>query len=145
MQEPISEKSLFAMIANGRLPIPPAARLLGLEVVGATRGTVSLSFNADKAFLNPAGKVQGGMLSAMLDEAMSIATLTSLDQGEHALTMEMKVQFIAAAREGAIRAEGRLIALGDRVAFVEADLLQEGKLIAKGNTTLLVRTSKTSV
>jgi len=141
MQEPISENSLFAMIANGKLPIPPAARLLGLKVVGAARGAVTLSFHADRAFLNPAGKVQGGMLSAMLDEATSIAALTALDQGKYVLTLEMKVQFIAAAREGDIRAEGRLISLGDRIAFVEADLIQGDVLIAKGNATLLVRTS----
>ena len=29
MQEPVSESSLFAMIANGKLPAPHAASLLG--------------------------------------------------------------------------------------------------------------------
>ncbi|WP_269432148.1 PaaI family thioesterase [Cupriavidus basilensis] len=129
------------MIVSGKIPPPPAARLLGLEVVSATRGTVELTFFADRSFLNPAGAVQGGMLSAMLDEALSIAALTALDQGEHVLTLEMKVQFIAAARDGQLRAQGRLISQGGRVGFVEADLTQEGKLIARSTATLLVRSS----
>ncbi|MFT4193021.1 PaaI family thioesterase [Ottowia sp.] len=142
VRDDIDESSLFSSILRGELPLPPAAALLGLQIEHATRGSVALSCQAGAAFLNPAGHVQGGMLSAMLDEALSIAALSALGQGEYVVTLEMKVQFIGAATPGALHAQGRLVHRGGRIAFVEGELRQDGQLVARATATVLVRSQR---
>ena len=139
MRDDIDENNLFSSILKGELPLPPAAKLLGLQVEGAASGTVDLSFRADASFLNPAGRIQGGMLSAMLDEALSIAALSTLAPDEYVLTLEMKVQFIGAAVPGVLHAQGRLAHRGARVCFVEGHLQQDGKPVATASATVLIQ------
>jgi hypothetical protein len=52
---------------EGRAPAPPAARLIGWELVEVDpeAGTIVVAFTADERFLNPVGQVQGGFLAAM--------------------------------------------------------------------------------
>ncbi len=47
---------------EGRAPAPPAARLLGWELVEVDpdAGTIAVAFTADERFLNPAGLVGHG-------------------------------------------------------------------------------------
>ncbi|MFT4103073.1 MAG: PaaI family thioesterase [Burkholderiaceae bacterium] len=141
MSSDIPTNSLFSMVSRGELPMPAAAALLGLKVEHAERGSVDLSFRADESFLNAAGSIQGGMLSAMLDEALSLSMLTTLDRGEYLVTLEMKVQFISAAQTGALRARGWLIHRGRRIGFVEGDLRQGERLVAKASATVSIQGS----
>jgi hypothetical protein len=65
----------FWDMIEGRAPMPPVARLLGwtLLSIDPERGEIRVSFEAKPDFLNPAGTVQGGILSAMLDDTMGPA------------------------------------------------------------------------
>lgn len=81
------------------------------------------------------------MLAAMLDEAMGIATLTTLDQGEYAVTLEMNVQFIGAATEGELQAQGRLIHRTGKIVFMDADLFQNEKLVARATSTSVIKST----
>ena len=62
----------FWAIAEGRNLPPASARLLNWRFVRLdATGVLHCAFEPTEAFLNPAGLVQGGILAAMLDEAMS--------------------------------------------------------------------------
>jgi hypothetical protein len=52
---------------EGRAPMPPVAQLLGWTLLSTDpgRGEIRVRFEAKPDFLNPAGTVQGGILSAM--------------------------------------------------------------------------------
>src|SRR3569832_2414249 len=54
---------------------PPSARLLGWHVLDAqpADGWIRIGFDGEAAFCNPAGFIQGGILSAMLDDTMGPA------------------------------------------------------------------------
>jgi len=54
----------------------------------------------------------------------------------------MKVQFLRAALEGGLKAQGRVMHRTGRIAFAEADLSQKGELIARATATLVVKSAR---
>ena len=79
MSEATRSRPFWDMI-EGRAPMPPVARLLGwtLLSIDPERGEIRVGFEAKPDFLNPAGTVQGGILSAMLDDTMGPAAVALL-------------------------------------------------------------------
>ena len=59
-----------------------------------------MEFQATEQFLNPMGAIQGGFLTAMLDETMGPAAISALPAGQGVPTLELKVSFIRPARPG---------------------------------------------
>ena len=55
--------------------MPPASKLLGFEMLDLSmeQGWVEIAFTAKPEFANPVGNVQGGFITGMLDEGMSVA------------------------------------------------------------------------
>jgi uncharacterized protein (TIGR00369 family) len=85
------------------LQIPPNCDLtLGLVCVEkSTPGTTVWQMRVDERFLNPAGILQGGFISAMLDSAMGASAVTGLgDRRAYVAHTEMKVSFLRSARAG---------------------------------------------
>jgi uncharacterized protein (TIGR00369 family) len=87
---------------EGRAPMPPAARVLGWELVSIDpgAGTIEVAFTATGQFLNPVGVIQGGFLAAMLDDTMGPALVATLGPGLFAPTADLQVQFLRPARPG---------------------------------------------
>ncbi|HEX5376984.1 MAG TPA: PaaI family thioesterase [Phenylobacterium sp.] len=111
-----------------RFPRPPCAELLGWHVVDARPqdGWIRIGFDARPQFLNPAGFVQGGFLTAMLDDTMGPAVLVHTGGALYTATIDMSVSFLAPARAGPLFGEGQVIQLGKTVGFVEARLADSG-------------------
>ena len=119
-------------------PMPPSARLLGYEFVSADReaGTMRVRFRATAAMANPAGAVQGGFLTAMLDEVMG-SMLVVLTDGEKApVSVDFHTQFLRPASPGLLTGEARLIHMTASTAFTEATLCDEaGGVLATARQT----------
>ena len=60
-------------IAEGRIPAPPIAALLGLGIVEVEPGRVTFSLDVGEHLYNPIGSVHGGVFCALLDSAMACA------------------------------------------------------------------------
>lgn len=105
-------------------PKPPCADLLGWRLLehDAAKGSVKIGFESRPEFLNPAGFVQGGILSAMLDDAMGPAVLLMTEGRFYTVTIGMNVSFLAPARTGRFVGEGQVLQLGKTIAFMEASL-----------------------
>ena len=136
------------MIATAldHLPAPPCARLLGWNLLDARpqEGWIRIGFDGKRDFCNPAGFVQGGILSAMLDDTMGPAVFTMTDGKLYTATITMTVNFLSPAKPGPITGEARVTQLGRTVAFVEGRLTSEdGTLLATATTSArLVDTAK---
>lgn len=120
-------------------PTPPCARLLGWRLLDARPkdGWVRVGFDAKPEFCNPAGFVQGGLLAAMLDDTMGPAVFTHTEGRLYTATIDMTVQYLAAARPGPIFGEGQVVQLGKSVGFVEAKLMDaDGALIARATESV---------
>lgn len=126
----------------GRAPAPPAARLLGWELVEVDpdAGTIAVAFTADDRFLNPAGQVQGGFLAAMLDDTLGPALVATLGPREWAPTLDLHVQFLTPATPGRLVGHGRVVRRGRRIAHLAGELLDsDGAPVASAVATAFVR------
>ena len=114
------------------IPAPPSAKLLGWRLLDARPwdGWLKVGFDGRPEFCNPAGFIQGGILSAMLDDSMGPAVFVTSDGRFYATTISLTVNFIAPARPGPLIVEAQVIQIGKSIAFME------GKLIAKDGTVL---------
>ena len=126
------------MIATAldRLAMPPIATLLGWHVLDARpgEGWIKIEFEGKREFCNPAGFVQGGILSAMLD-TMGPAVFVMTEGRLFTATISLTVNFLAPAKPGRIIGEARVTQLGKTVAFIE------GRLTAKDGTLLATATT----
>jgi molybdopterin converting factor subunit 1 len=130
----------FMELVGNHVPKPPAyAELLGARPLHAEPGHVRFEFHASELFLNPAGAIQGGFLTVMLDETMGPAALSALGPGFTVPTLELKVSFLRPGRVGRLVADARVVHLGRSVAFLEASLSDDdGNLIATSTATARV-------
>jgi uncharacterized protein (TIGR00369 family) len=118
-------------------------RYLGVQVDGAGEGWVRLRVPVNDGLRNAAGApVHGGVLSALVDMAVGGALGTTHDNaggGVGQATLDLNVSFLAAAGDGDIVAEGRLLRRGRSVAFGEARITDgAGKLVAVGRATYML-------
>jgi uncharacterized protein (TIGR00369 family) len=136
------------MIATAldRLATPPSARLLGWHLLDARphEGWIRIGFEGKAEFCNPAGFIQGGMLSAMLDDTMGPAVFVMTDGKLYTATITMTVNILTPAKPGTIIGEARVAQLGRTVAFVEGRLTAEdGAALATASASArLVETAK---
>jgi uncharacterized protein (TIGR00369 family) len=128
-------------IRDGRLPAPPVSRLLGFTLVEVEAGRAAFECDPVEAHYNPAGTVHGGVISTLLDSALSCAVHATLPAGSGSTTAELKVNFVrpVVVETGRLRAEGRIIHAGSRLATAEARLTDmAGKLYAHAVGTCLI-------
>jgi uncharacterized protein (TIGR00369 family) len=126
----------------GRAPLPPAAVLLGWELVSVDpdAGTIEVAFAASDQFLNPAGAIQGGFVAAMLDDTLGPALVATLGPGQFAPTTDLHVQFLRPARPGRLTGRGRVVRRGRDVAFLAGELVDEsGQIVAVATATAQIR------
>ncbi len=120
----------------------PVAGLLTAQAIRCDpqHGRFTVSFQARRDFCNLIGSVQGGMLTAMLDLAMSFSVLCSIEDGHVVPSLEIKTSFIAPARPGEIVGEGMLVRKGRSIAFMEEQAHRPaGQLLTTASATAQIR------
>lgn len=128
-----------ALIAANRQP--PFGHKLGISLIEASEGHALFEGTPTERDYNPMGTVHGGYIASILDSACGIAAHTGLAPGQSYTTAELKVSYMRplTARSGTIRAFGKLLSIGRRVAFSEASLFDEsGTLCATATSTLVI-------
>ena len=133
--------TLFGEIMAGRLPAPPMAKALGFWIEEVELGRVVFGYQPVVEHYNPLGSVHGGVAATLLDSAMGCCIHTMLKAGIGYTTVEIKVNYVRAMTDktGEVRAEGKVINVGSRIATSEARLADSsGKLLAHGTTTCLI-------
>lgn len=132
---------IFWKIRSGEIPPPAAGVTLGMDIVDVDpeAGTIEVAFEATDAFLNPAGTVQGGFLSAMLDDTMGPCMLATLGGGEIAPTVNLNVSFVSPARPGRLVGTARITGRSGGVISAVGTLTQNDKVVATGAATALIR------
>ncbi len=131
--------TLQAMLASGRQP--PIGETLAFSLVEVARGHAVFEGTPGRSVYNPIGSVHGGYAATLLDSACGIAVQSALTPDQAYTTLELKVSYLRGLtdRSGLVRAVGRLVSIGRRVAFSEATLHDgEGRLCATATSTLLV-------
>jgi uncharacterized protein (TIGR00369 family) len=134
-------REFMEALADGRLPAPPMASLVGARLAFVGDGEVRFLWTPDESVYNPLGTVHGGMVCTMLDFAAGAAVHTRLPAGVGFISIEIKVSYIAPLRaeSGEIEFHGRALRIGGRVAFAEAHAQNtSGELVAHATSSLAV-------
>lgn len=132
-------------VMAGEIPDVPVAATMGFRLAEVEFGRVLTVCEADPAYFNAAGRLNGGYLATLLDACMSCAIISALPAGQRMTTLEFKVSFVRGISRGRIAGEGKIINVGRRVATAEGWLRDEsGKLAAHGTATCLVMDSAAS-
>jgi uncharacterized protein (TIGR00369 family) len=115
------------------LTMPPCSKLLGWRLIEAKpdEGFIKVGFEGKPEFCNPSGYIQGGMLTAMLDDTMGPAAFILSGGKLFTPTVSLNVNFLAPGKVGGFVCEGKVVQMGKTIVFVEGRLMDEaGTLIA---------------
>jgi uncharacterized protein (TIGR00369 family) len=126
---------------DGRLPAPPIARIMAMQLVEADPGRVAFEGEPQFSHYNPLGAVHGGWFGTMLDSCMACAVQTLLPAGQGYTTLEYKVNILrpVTSATGKLRAVGQATHVGRRTGVAEGRIVDAaGKVYATGSTTCLV-------
>jgi uncharacterized protein (TIGR00369 family) len=88
-----------------------ASKLLGMEITLANpeTGELEANFNAQNIFNNTADNIQGGILTAMLDDLMGYALGITLPATQFAPTANLNVSFLRPAKVGVLHGKGQVL------------------------------------
>jgi uncharacterized protein (TIGR00369 family) len=139
----MSGLQLLTAIMENVLPAPPIQQALDFRIVQVKRGHTVFAGNPKFEYYNPIGSVHGGYIAALLDSCMACAVHSTLETGFSYATLEIKVNYVRAITSdtGEVRAEGKVINAGKRIATAEGRLFDSaGKLYAHGTATCLILT-----
>ncbi len=149
------------MVVNKKVTSPPAGRTaaagrrvgkdsqptpsrawewLGLHLVETGDGTATVEMTTTEDMANHSGFVHGGMISTLADSAMGRSLRTLKPGVTRAMSFDLKLNFISAAKIGeTLRATGSVIHAGRRTAVAECRVEGENKrLVATASATFAV-------
>jgi uncharacterized protein (TIGR00369 family) len=113
-------------------------RLLGIEIDSVEEGRAVLSVEVRKELKQLQGVMHGGAIASLIDTAVAFAIVGASEPDDRFTTVEMKVNYLSAIREGRVTAEARLIRDGRRIIVAECDVFDDkGRLAAKGLLTYI--------
>ncbi len=117
----------------------PFARLLGIRHHPTVDGVGLASMTIEDKHRQRAGVVQGGIIVALADYAFHLACETRLRAGQTAVTVELKVNFLAPAKDGELRAAARIVSARRRIIVCDVEVTgEDDKLVAKCLGTYIV-------
>lgn len=137
----LSGRDYLTAMMEGSISAPPIAKLMGFHLAQIGEGRAVFECTPGEQHYNPIGVVHGGLACTLLDSAMGCAVHVTLPAGAAYTTLEVKVNLVRAitTTTGLLRAEGRVIHTGRRMATSEGRLIDSaGKLYAHGTATCMV-------
>ena len=139
--EGLSGLDLMQAMLRGELPYAAIAKTLDFMLISVSPGVAIFQGTPLAQHLNPLGTIHGGWAATLLDSVMGCCIHTMLKAGSGYTTVEIKVNYVRAMTDktGPVRAEGKVINVGSRIATSEGRLTDAaGKLLAHGTTTCLI-------
>jgi uncharacterized protein (TIGR00369 family) len=101
-------------------------RAAGVEILSVETGHVRLRMPKQPALLQFHGQFHGGAIAGLADHAAGAAASTTLPEGRIAVTVDLHVNFIAAADGEAIIADARAISTGKTICVASVEVSNEG-------------------
>jgi len=125
-------------------------RLLGLSISKIEKGYSQCLLEVKEELQNvypnaPGGilkLIHGGVISTLADTGMACALFSSLDENEVPRTLEIKVNYFVAATSGLLTCDSKIVHKDKKVAALESEITNDGRLIAKATATFSIVNAK---
>lgn len=111
------------------------SRHLGIEALTIENGEARVRLALTDTLRNRHQKLHGGALFSLVDVAMGLACSSSHGFDNQSVTIECKINYIRAVDEGEVICTAKVLHAGRRTLVVEAEVMQEDRLIAKAQGT----------
>jgi len=119
--------------------VNPLFRHLGIEVIELASDKAMLRLYIKPELIQGAGNAAGGILAALLDEAMAHAVLGGNKPNQLTTTVDMNVSFLNPVKQGdTLTCEACVVKRGGRIVFTEASARNDGIEAARATGTFLL-------
>ena len=120
--------------------MPPFAKLMGLELVSASKEKVVAKLKVRPDLCTIPAVLHGGAIMAFADNLGAMGAVLNLPEGAWTTTLESKTNFLASAKvEGAITGECTPVHVGKRTMVWQTRITTaEGRLVALVTQTQMV-------
>ena len=116
----------------------PYADHLNIKVLLEETGKSHLQLNIESFHLNRHSVLSGGTIYSLSDVGMGLAIYPSLQDDEICATVEIKMSYFNAVKEGKVDCYTRILKKGKRLVFLESEIVKQDKLIAKASGSYLI-------
>jgi len=122
---------------RARLAANPFIKFMGIQAPQLGQGYARFVLPFKGELANSIGLLQGGAIAALADEAVAFALYSLVKEGETINTVEMKINFLAAVKEGQVEAAARITKRGRTISLGEVEVRQGERLVAKAMCTYI--------
>jgi len=126
---------------EGKIPAPPAARLLDFGIESVELGRIVFSMRTHEYMTNPAGVIHGGIIATLLDTVMTLCVLSKVPAEKMCTTTDLHVRFVRPLfpTDEKITGEGVAVHVGSTLGTAEGRAFDaKGRLIAHGTASLAI-------
>lgn len=129
---------LYPAINTSPFPSHLPMRLVAMDIDSSR-----VELEIDRCHLQPFGIVHGGVIATLLDTATFWAGFSTIPADAGLVNIDLKLNYLEAARSGRLVAIGRTIRSGRTVSYTEASVIGDGDtLVAHGTSTLMTLPGK---
>ena len=131
---PHYREKLFQTINSSQFPSH-----LRMRIVDIDHKTSTFEMPAEEFRMQPFGVMHGGNIATLIDSATFWACFLAMGNDEDGLTsVDLKLNYLAAARNEAIRCKATMKKAGKTLFYADAEVeTEDGRLIAHGASTLM--------
>lgn len=115
----------------------PFMKLIGCYVLRLEKDEAQLAMKMGTSLCNRQGNLHGGAIFGLVDTAMGVACSMFHGFDKTSVTLDSKINYIRAVVEGEVVCIARVVHGGRRTLVVEAEVVQNNKIMAKALATFL--------
>ena len=125
-------------IAHPGKSFNPFGKMLGIVFSAYGEGHSVCELEVREELVNPHGVLHGGVIYSMADFGMGAAIYTTLSEEELCATVEIKISYVNAVREGRLSCESWVVDRRRRLATIESEVRSADGLVAKALGTFYI-------
>lgn len=116
----------------------PFGELIGLNFISVENGNSECMIEINEQLMNPQQVVHGAVIYAIADTGMGAAIYSQIEDNELCATIEIKIEYFKAAKEGVLKGITKVVHKGKNIAFLESEIVNNDQVIAKACGTFSI-------
>ncbi|MBU2550157.1 MAG: PaaI family thioesterase [Proteobacteria bacterium] len=116
----------------------PFCEMIGLCFTMAEGGRSRCELEITSQLFNPHRVLHGGVIYTMADTGMGAALYSEIEEEELCSTVEIKTAYFGAVFGGRLVCDTRVVHKGRKIAFLESEVRNDGRLIAQATGTYYI-------
>ena len=121
----------------------PYPTLIGMTLADIGFDHCRIELLLAERHMQPFGIVHGGVLATLIDTATFWAGFLRLPEDAGMVNVDLKLNYLKAVSQGALRVQGKCLRAGRVISYTEASVFDAaGELVAHGTSTLMALPGK---